>query len=92
MELDAEIREQLKAAADSSDLEKIHDILDALESADHPEIVKVEFTRTQMKDLEYVRQKIGQPNIPTVLRLMVDGFVPGFKKAQKAAHRAQAPG
>lgn len=89
-ELDEEVKEQVKAALDHGDIQQIHDILDALEAADNPNIIKVEFTQTQMRDLEMVRKNLNQPNIETVLRLMVDNFMPGYKKAQRAARKAQA--
>jgi RNA-binding protein YhbY len=89
-ELDEEVKSQVKAALDRGDIDQIHSILDALEELDHPELVKVEFTRTQLKDLEFVRQNLKQPNIATVLRLMVDGFMPGYKKAHHEANKARA--
>ena len=89
-ELDEEVKSQVKASLDRGDIDQIHSILDALEEIDHPELVKVEFTRTQLKDLEFVRQNLKQPNIATVLRLMVDGFIPGYKKAHQEANKARA--
>lgn len=89
-ELDEEVKSQVKAALDRGDIDQIHSILDTLEEIDHPELVKVEFTRTQLKDLEFVRQNLKQPNIATVLRLMVDGFIPGYKKAHHEANKARA--
>ncbi len=89
-ELDEEVKSQVKAALDRGDIDQIHSILDTLEEIDHPELVKVEFTRTQLKDLEFVRQNLKQPNIATVLRLMVDGFMPGYKKAHHEANKARA--
>lgn len=89
-ELDEEVKNQVKAALDRGDIDQIHSILDTLEEIDHPELVKVEFTRTQLKDLEFVRQNLKQPNIATVLRLMVDGFMPGYKKAHSEANKARA--
>ena len=89
-ELDEEVKNQVKAALDRGDIDQIHSILDTLEEIDHPELVKVEFTRTQLKDLEFVRQNLKQPNIATVLRLMVDGFMPGYKKAHHEANKARA--
>ena len=92
MELDEEVKSQVLACIDRGDIQQIHDILDALESADNPNIVKVEFTQSQMRDLEVVRKNLNQPTIASILRLMVDNFMPGYKKAQKAAHHAQTPG
>ena len=89
-ELDEEVKAQVRAALDEGDIDQIHSILDALEEAEHPEMVKVEFTRSQYRDLEMVRQNLKQPNIAAVLRMMVDGFMPGYKKAQHAARKAQA--
>ena len=89
-ELDEEVKSQVKAALERGDIDQIHSILDTLEEIDHPELVKVEFTRTQLKDLEFVRQNLKQPNIATVLRLMVDGFMPGYKKAHHEANKARA--
>lgn len=89
-ELDEDVKDQVKAALDRGDIDQIHSILDTLEEIDHPELVKVEFTRTQLKDLEFVRQNLKQPNIATVLRLMVDGFMPGYKKAHHEANKARA--
>ena len=89
-ELDEEVKSQVKAALDRGDIDQIHSILDTLEEIDHPELVKVEFTRTQLKDLEFVRQNLKQPNIATVLRLMVDGFMPGYKKTHHEANKARA--
>lgn len=89
-ELNEEVKSQVKAALDRGDIDQIHSILDTLEEIDHPELVKVEFTRTQLKDLEFVRQNLKQPNIATVLRLMVDGFMPGYKKAYQEANKARA--
>ena len=89
-ELDEDVKDQVKAALDRGDIDQIHSILDTLEEIDHPELVKVEFTRTQLKDLEFVRQNLKQPNIATVLRLMVDGFMPGYKKAHQEANKARA--
>lgn len=88
--MDEEVKSQVKAALDRGDIDQIHSILDTLEEIDHPELVKVEFTRTQLKDLEFVRQNLKQPNIATVLRLMVDGFMPGYKKAHHEANKARA--
>jgi len=89
-DFDPEIRDMLRQAVEASDLEKIKEILDALEMADHPELVKVEFTRSQYRDLEFARQNLKQPDIAAVLRMMVDNFMPSYKKAQKAARKAQA--
>lgn len=92
MDLDSEIKAQIQACLDAGDLQQIRDILDTLESSENPNIVKAEFTISQMKDLEYVRQTIRQPNIPAVLRMMVDGFVPAFRKGQMEARKAKVLG
>jgi N-methylhydantoinase A/oxoprolinase/acetone carboxylase beta subunit len=52
-ELDEEVKAQVRAALDEGDIDQIHSILDALEEAEHPEMVKVEFTRSQYADLDY---------------------------------------
>lgn len=92
-EFDPEIKSELLRCVEAGDIEKIHDILDALESADRPELVKVEFTRSQFKDLEMVRKNLNQPNIAAVLRMMVDSFMPGYKKAHaEAVRKARATG
>lgn len=80
------------AALDRGDIQQIHDILDALEAADNPNIVKVEFTVSQLRFLEVVRKNMNQPDVPTILRMMVDNFKPGYLAAQKKAHAARAPG
>jgi len=92
MELDAEVKAQIRAALDADDLDQIREIVATLESVEHPEMVRVEFTRTQYNDLEFARKNLKQPSIDAVLRLMVDGFMPSYKKAQRAAHKAQVPG
>jgi hypothetical protein len=92
MDLDTEIKAQIQAALDTGDLDQIKEILNTLESVECPEMVKVEFTRTQYRDLEFVRQTLKQPDIAAVLQLMVTNFMPSYKKAQRAAHRAHAPG
>ena len=89
-DFDPEIKDMLLQAVEASDLEKIKEILDALEMAEHPEMVKVEFTRSQYADLEFARKNLGQQDIAAVLRIMVDGFMPGYKKAQRTARKAQA--
>lgn len=89
-DFDPEIKDILRQAVEASDLEKIKEILDALEMAEHPEMVKVEFTRSQYADLEFARKNLGQQDIAAVLRIMVDGFMPGYKKAQRTARKAQA--
>jgi hypothetical protein len=92
MDLDGEIKAQIQAALDAGDIDQIREILTTLDSVECPEMVKVEFTRTQFKELEFLRQNLKQPNIPTILRLMVDGFMPNYKKAQRAAHKISVPG
>jgi hypothetical protein len=47
MELDTEVKGQIQAALDAGDIDQIRDILVTLESVEHPEMVKVEFNRTQ---------------------------------------------
>jgi len=89
-EIDPEIRAELIKCIDSGNIDQIRDILDALYAADNPNIVKAEFTISQMKDLEYVRAAIHQPTIGAVLRMMVDSFVPAFKKGQAEAKRAKS--
>lgn len=89
-ELDAEVKKEILACIERSDIQQIHDILDALESAENPNVVKVEFTHTQMKDLELVRQNIKQPSIASVLRMMVDGFMPGYKESLRKQRKIQA--
>ena len=89
-ELDEEVKAQVRAALDEGDIDQIHSILDALEEAEHPEMVKVEFTRSQYADLEFARKNLGQQDIAAVLRIMVDGFMPDYKKAQRTARKAQA--
>ena len=91
-ELDEEVKAQVRAALDNSDLDQIHSILDALEEAEHPEMVKVEFTRTQYADLEFARKNLGQQDIAAVLRIMVDGFMPNYKKSVRETAKAKARG
>ncbi len=86
-DLDSEVKEQIKAALERDDLEGIREVLDALESAENPNIVKVEFTISEMKFLEKVRQEVQQPDISQVLRLIVANFKPGYLGAQKKARQ-----
>lgn len=90
MDLDTEVKEQIRQALDQGDIQQIHDILDAQETAENPNIVKVEFTYSQLKFLELVRKNLKQPGIDTVIRLMVDGMRPNYLAAQKKAHTSQA--
>jgi hypothetical protein len=91
-DFDPEIKDILRQAVEASDLEKIKEILDALEMAEHPEMVKVEFTRTQYADLEFARKNLGQQDIAAVLRIMVDGFMPNYKKSVRETAKAKARG
>lgn len=82
-ELDQEVKSQVLACIERGDIQQIHDILDALETAENPNIVKVEFTISQMKFLESVRKDLKQPSIEAILRMMVDGFKPGYLASRK---------
>jgi len=84
-DLDSEVKAEVLACVESGDISRIHAILDAMEEAENPNVVKVEFTTSQMRFLEQVRQNLKQPGIDTVIRLMVDGMKPGYLAAQKKA-------
>lgn len=87
-DLDSEVKEQIKAALERDDLDGIREVLDALESAENPNIVKVEFTISEMRFLERVRQDVQQPDIAQVLRLIIANFKPGYQKARDKARQA----
>jgi len=89
-EINAEAKEQIRAALERDDFDQIRSILDAVESAENPNIVKVEFTITEMKFLEQVRQDVQQPDIAQVLRLIIGNFRPGYLKARKGGQKAKA--
>jgi hypothetical protein len=87
-EIESEAISQIKAAIEREDLDSIREVLDSLESADNPNIVKVEFTVSDMRFLEKVRLDIKQPDLPGVIRLMLANFKPGYLEAQKKAREA----
>lgn len=85
-ELSPEIKTELHRAIEKGDLASLRalrDTINAIDGIEGPEVVRVEFTRTQLRDLEWVRQNLKQPDIAAVLRMMVDAFMPGYKAAQK---------
>jgi RNA-binding protein YhbY len=94
MELDAEIKAQIQAALDAGDLGLIRDMLDTLDSLENPNIVKVELTISQMRDMKAIQAQLNHPSLSATFGLMAESFVVGFKKGKQDARagRARAPG
>jgi antitoxin component HigA of HigAB toxin-antitoxin module len=88
MDLDSEIKGQIRAALDAGDIDQIREILATLESVECPEMLHVELTRTQLKELEFVRQSMNMPDHATVIR----SFVPKYKKTLKEQNLAAVLG
>jgi hypothetical protein len=92
MDLDSEIKGQIRAALDAGDIDQIREILATLESVECPEMLHVELTRTQLKELEFVRQSMNMPDHATVIRTMLSSFVPKYKKTLKEQNLAAVLG
>lgn len=86
-QISPEIKRQLIHSIENDDIEALKNTLDALEAIEHPEMIKVEFTKTQLNDLVFAKQKLRQPDIGAVLRMIVDGFMPNYKKSVRDAER-----
>lgn len=94
MELDAEIKKEIQAALDAGDTQKVRDLLDLVESAENPNIVKVELTTSQMRDMKAIQTQLNHPSLSATFGLMAESFIVGFKKGKQdsRAGKARAPG
>jgi hypothetical protein len=83
-----EIKEELLKGLDAGDLQEIHDILDALEDIDNPNLVRVEFKKSTLAFLKEVQKDIGPSgtfDLSGIVALCIDGMVKSYhaEKARK---------
>lgn len=50
---------------------------------DNPNVIEVEFTLSQIEFLDQVKRDLNQPSIPSILRLIVDNFMPAYAASKK---------
>lgn len=84
--------EQLKAAIERGDLEEAHEILDAKESAENPNLLRIEFTKKQLKFIDEVRADTGnhmsrEMVIINAIDMMIAPYQAEKKRKQEAARR-----
>jgi hypothetical protein len=89
-----EVKEKIQAGLEAGDLQGIHDILDALEDIDNPNLVRVEFKKSTLAFLEEVKKDIGPSgayDIPRIVELCIDGMIKSYhgEKARKQAANAE---
>lgn len=93
-----DIKAQIMAGLEAGDLQAIHDVLDALEDVDNPNLVRVEFKKSTMAFLKEVKQDIGPSgafDLPAVVALCIDGMIKSYhaekaRKQQAMADQIQA--
>jgi hypothetical protein len=93
-----EMKLQIQAALEAGDLQEIHDVLDALEDVDNPNLVRVEFKKSTMAFLKEVKQDIGPSgayDLPRIVELCIDGMITSYhaekaRKQQATADQIQA--
>lgn len=81
---------RIEAALEAGDLQAIHDVLDALEDLDNPNLVRVEFKKSTLAFLKEAQKDIGQSgayDIPRIVELCIDGMIKSYhtEKARKQA-------
>ena len=93
-----ETKLQIQTALDAGDLQGIHDVLDALEDIDNPNLVRVEFKNSTLAFLKEVKQDIGPSgayDLPRIVELCIDGMIKSYlaekaRKRQAMADQIQA--
>jgi hypothetical protein len=92
-----EVKAKIQAGLEAGDLQGIHDVLDALEDIDNPNLVRVEFKKSTLAFLKEVQQDIGPSgayDIPRIVELCIDGMIKAYhgeKARKKAANDEQIP-
>jgi hypothetical protein len=93
-----EIKESLLKGIEAGDLQAIHDVLDALEDIDNPNLVRVEFKKSTLTFLKEVKQDIGPSgafDLSGIVALCIDGMIKSYhaekaRKKQAIADQIQA--
>lgn len=93
-----EMKLQIQAALEAGDLQEIHDILDALEDIDNPNLVRVEFKKKTLSFLKEVQKDIGPSgafDLSGIVALCIDGMIKSYhtekaRKQQAMADQIQA--
>jgi hypothetical protein len=89
-----DVKEKIQAGLEAGDLQGIHDVLDALEDIDNPNLVRVDFKRSTLAFLNEVKQDMGPSgayDIPRIVGLCIDGMIKAYhgEKARKQAANAE---
>jgi hypothetical protein len=93
-----EIKDELLKGIESGDLQAIHDVLDALEDVDNPNLVRVEFKKSTLAFLKEVQKDIGPSgafDLSGIVALCIDGMIKSYhaekaRKQQAMADQIQA--
>jgi hypothetical protein len=90
-----EIKDELLKGIEAGDLQAIHDVLDALEDVDNPNLVRVEFKKSTLAFLKEVQKDIGPSgafNLSGIVALCIDGMIKSYhaeKSRKQAAYADQ---